>query len=49
MIAGVIKKIFTNLVEPIFPYAVYDKIMAINTVSPDQELDFVKGLLKMLP
>lgn len=49
VIAGVVKKMFTNLIEPIFPYAVYERIMSINSVAPDQELDFVKGLLKMLP
>ena len=49
VISGVIKKFFTNLTEPIIPYEVYDKIMSINGVSPDQEVDFVKSILKLLP
>lgn len=49
VIAGVIKKIFTNLAEPIFPYSIYEKIMSINGISAAQEVEFVKGLLKELP
>jgi hypothetical protein len=29
VVAGIIKKIFTNLTEPIIPYALYDKIMKL--------------------
>jgi hypothetical protein len=36
VIAGVIKKMFTSLLEPIFPYEVYDRIMAINSVGADE-------------
>jgi hypothetical protein len=49
VVAGVIKKIFTNLAEPIIPYAVYEKIMNINGIPADQELDFVRSLLRELP
>jgi hypothetical protein len=35
VVAGVIKKIFTNLTEPIIPYVIYDKIMNIHGIPPE--------------
>ena len=38
-LAGVVKKFFTKLTQPIVPYQVYNRIMGVvstSTVSPDE-------------
>lgn len=35
VVSGVIKKIFTSLTEPIFPFTAYDKIIKANNIQAD--------------
>jgi hypothetical protein len=50
--AGVVKKFFTKLVNPIVPYAVYDRIMAIiseGAIKEEEEVPFILDFLGELP
>lgn len=50
--AGVVKKFFTKLVNPIVPYEIYDRIMMIisnNPIKEEEEMDFMLGFLAELP
>lgn len=50
--AGVVKKFFTKLVQPIVPYEVYDRIMRIvgsNPIKEEEEMDFMMDFLGELP
>ena len=48
-VAGVIKKIFTKLDHPIVPYATYNKVMALQGIKEEEEIDLVKDIIYSLP
>lgn len=48
-VAGVIKKIFTKLQQPIVPYTTYNKIMALQGIKEEEEVPLVKDIILSLP
>lgn len=50
--AGVVKKFFTKLINPIVPYEVYDRIMMIisnNPIKEEEEMGFMLDFIGELP
>lgn len=50
--AGVVKKFFTKLINPIVPYEIYDRIMMIissNPIKEEEEMDFMLDFIGDLP
>lgn len=48
-IAGVAKKIFTKLDEPIVPYKTYNEIMALTAIKEEEEVELVRNIVDSLP
>ncbi len=48
-VAGVVKKLFTKLDHPIVPYATYNKVMALQGIKEEDEIDLVKDIIYSLP
>ncbi len=48
-LAAVIKKFFTKLLTPIFPYDLYNKILETTSISSELEVVYLKDLISQLP
>lgn len=48
-VAAIIKKFFTKLLTPVFPYEIYNKILQTHSISPDLEAVYVRDLISDLP
>ena len=48
-IASVIKKFFTKLLTPVFPYKIYSKILSISSIKEEDEVLYLKDIFGDLP
>ena len=48
-IAGVIKKFFTSLEIPIVPYRIYNKVISLDKIKEEEEIDVVRNLIFEIP
>ena len=48
-IAGVIKKFFNLLETPIVPYKIYNKVLLLENIKEEEEVEVVRNIVNEIP